>query len=71
MMFHMTSKVFQDIFLTNEKDQDILDAQYVLVSSRIRRRNANVENIISATLKQDMKQKFHLRIEVTEYRKSN
>ena len=48
MMFHMTSKVFQDIFLTNEKDQDILDAQYVLVSSRIRRRNANVENIISA-----------------------
>lgn len=48
MMFYMTSKVFQDDFLTNEDDQDILDAQYVLVSSRIRRRNADVENIISA-----------------------
>lgn len=47
-MFHMTSKVFQDNFLTNENDQDILDAQYVLVSSRIRRRDTKSENIISA-----------------------
>lgn len=47
MMFHMNSKVFQDNFLTNEKDQDILNAQYVLVSNRIRKRKEH-DNIISA-----------------------
>lgn len=48
MMVYMTSKVFQDIFLVNESDQDILEAQYVLVSSRIRRKDASKTNIISA-----------------------
>lgn len=46
MMFWMTSKVFQNDFLTNEKDNDILKAQYVIVSSRIRVRDRNMENII-------------------------
>lgn len=45
MMFWMDSKVFQNVFLVNEKDQDILDAQYVLVSTRIRRREHS-DNII-------------------------
>lgn len=35
MLFWMTSKVFRDVFLNNENDQDILDAQYVLASTRI------------------------------------
>lgn len=47
MMFWMTSKTFRDIFLINETDQDILDAQYVLVSTRIHKRG-KAENIISA-----------------------
>lgn len=49
MMFYMTSKVFQDIFLNNEKDEDILEAQYVLSTSKIRKRNMKKwPNIISA-----------------------
>lgn len=48
MMFWMDSKVFQNIFLDNERDQDILKAQYVLISTRIRKREAKIENIITA-----------------------
>lgn len=47
MMFWMDSKVFQNVFLDNEKDQDILKAQYVLISTRIRKRESQ-ENIITA-----------------------
>ena len=47
MMFWMDSKVFQNVFLVNEKDQDILKAQYVLVSTRIRRREHR-DNIVIA-----------------------
>lgn len=36
MLFYMTSKVFFKEFLNNERDQDILDAQYVLISLRIK-----------------------------------
>jgi hypothetical protein len=43
----MNSKEFQNIFLVNETDQDILKAQYVLASSRIRRRGEKYDNIIS------------------------
>lgn len=46
MMFWMDSKVFQNVFLVNEKDRDILKAQYVLVSTRIRKREHR-DNIIS------------------------
>lgn len=48
MMFYMTSKVFQNDFLTNESDADILKAQYVIVSTRIRVREKNKwKNIIN------------------------
>ena len=47
MMFYMTSKVFQDYFLTNERDDDILKAQYVIVSTRINSQK-KVENIVNA-----------------------
>ena len=47
MMFYMNSKVFQDVFLNSERDKDILHAQYVLVSTRIRKRESK-ENIIIA-----------------------
>ena len=46
-MVWLTSKVFQKNFLQNEKDSDILDAQYVIVSTRIRKREEQ-DNIISA-----------------------
>lgn len=48
MMFWMDSKVFQNVFLVNEKDQDILKAQYVLVSTRIRKREHR-DNIVTAS----------------------
>lgn len=49
MMFYMTSKVFQNVFLTNEPDDDILKAQYVIVSSRIRVRDKeHYPNILNA-----------------------
>ena len=48
MMFYMTSKVFRDEFLVNERDNDILDAQYVIASTRIRRRDKSIKNIIIA-----------------------
>ena len=43
----MDSKTFQDVFLVNENDNDILDTQYVIISSRIKIRKT-VNNIISA-----------------------
>ena len=47
MMVWLTSKVFQNVFLKEEKDSDILKAQYVIVSTRIRKREEQ-DNIISA-----------------------
>lgn len=47
MLFYLTSKVFRDVFLNNEKDQDILDAQYVLVSTRIMSKG-RYSNVINA-----------------------
>ena len=47
MLVWMTSKDFQNIFLKNEKDKDILNAQYVISSLRIRKRKEH-DNIISA-----------------------
>ena len=46
MIYYMHSETFFNEFLSNESDRDILKAQYVCVSTRIRRRDANVENII-------------------------
>lgn len=48
MMFYMHSKTFQKVYVPNESRKHILKAQYVLVSSRIRRRSNKVKNIISA-----------------------
>ena len=49
MIFWMNSNVFQNDFLTNEEDDDILKAHYVIASARIRiNRDEKVENIISA-----------------------
>lgn len=47
MMYYMTSKDFENIFLENEDDDDILDTQYVIVSSRIRS-GGRYKNILSA-----------------------
>lgn len=47
MMTYMNSKVFQNEFLTNEDDKDILNAQYILVSTMIRKRSKEVTNIIN------------------------
>lgn len=47
MMFWMTSKVFQNVFLDNETDNNILKAQYVIVSTRIRKSDASFKNILS------------------------
>ena len=44
----MNSKEFNDLYLKNEYDEDILNAQYVLVSTRILLRNGDTENIVSA-----------------------
>lgn len=49
MIFFMGSKAFQDIFLENESDDDILDAQYIIVSRRIMTHGGGeFNNIISA-----------------------
>lgn len=48
MMFYMNSKVFEKYFLANERDQDILDAQYVLISCRIRVSSDKYDNILNA-----------------------
>ena len=49
MMFYMNSKTFRDDFLKNETDKNILKAQYVLVSSRIRKREHH-DNIVVAQI---------------------
>lgn len=49
MLFYMHSKTFFDLFIENEKIKDILDTQYVLVSSRIRLNNReDTDNAITA-----------------------
>jgi hypothetical protein len=48
MIFTMTSKEM-DLFLNNETDESILDAQYVIVSNRIRRRGI-YDNAITANV---------------------
>lgn len=48
MFYHLNSKVFFDEFLVHESDNDILKAQYVIVSHRIRLRDRN-DNMISGT----------------------
>lgn len=40
MMFYMDSRVFAELYLDNESDKDILRAQYVVISYRIRRRSS-------------------------------
>lgn len=47
MLFFMDSKVFEEEFLVNEKDKDILNAQYVIISTRIRKTSSG-KNIICA-----------------------
>ena len=47
MLFWMTSKTFRDVFVINEEDNDILETQYVVVSTRIIPKGKN-ENIINA-----------------------
>ena len=46
MIYYMHSETFFDEFLNNESDRDILKAQYVCVSTHIRRRDTNMDNII-------------------------
>ena len=46
MIYYMHSETFFDEFLNNESDRDILKAQYVCVSTHIRRRDTNIENVI-------------------------
>lgn len=46
MIYYMHSETFFDEFLNNESDRDIIKAQYVCVSTHIRRRDTNMENII-------------------------
>ena len=48
MIFYLNSRELVDYFLPYEKDKDILESQYVLVSSRILKRDAELENIVSA-----------------------
>ena len=50
MMLYMDSKVFKNEFLVNEKDNDILKYQYVIISNRIHKRRSSMRNIISYTL---------------------
>ena len=47
MIFIMHSKTFQNEFLVNESDDAILDTNYIIVSSKIRKRTDR-KNIISA-----------------------
>ena len=46
MIYYMHSETFFKEFLNNESDRDILKAQYVCVSTHIRRRDTTVENVI-------------------------
>ena len=47
MLWYMNSKDLE-LFLNNETDDDILDAQYVIVSNRIRRVGTAHKNIVQA-----------------------
>lgn len=49
MLWYMNSKDM-DLFLNNETDDDILEAQYVIVSHRIRRVGRAHDNIIQASV---------------------
>ena len=49
MIYYMHTETFFDTFLNNESDRDILKAQYVCVSTHIRRRDTNIENVICLT----------------------
>lgn len=44
----MNSKTFQDMFIVEEKKKRILEAQYVLVSTRIRKHSHEYQNILVA-----------------------
>lgn len=46
MIYYMHSKTFFEEFLNNESDRDILKAQYVCVSTHIRRRDTDVDNVV-------------------------
>ena len=46
MIYYMHSKTFFEHFLDNESDRDILNAQYICVSTHIRRKDTKMENII-------------------------
>lgn len=48
MIYYMHSETFFELFLHNESDRDILKAQYICVSTHIRRKDKNVENVIVA-----------------------
>lgn len=49
MLFYMDSKMFFNEYLQVEKVKDILNAQYICVSSNIRRRDIDFDNIICLT----------------------
>lgn len=46
MIYYMHSETFFEEFLNNESDRDILKAQYICVSTHIRRRDVNIDNIV-------------------------
>ena len=46
MIYFMHSKTFFEEFINNESDRDILKAQYVCVSTHIRRRDTDIDNVI-------------------------
>lgn len=48
MILYMNSKTFQDMFIVEEKRKTILKAQYVLVSTRIRKHSSDYQNILLA-----------------------
>lgn len=48
MILYMNSKVFEEEFLKYEKDKDILNSQYVIISSRIKKTDSSYENVIVA-----------------------
>ena len=51
MILYMDSKTFRNEFLVNEKDNDILKYQYVIISNRIYIKDRKWTNIISYTSK--------------------
>lgn len=46
MIYFMNSKTFFEDYLNNESDRDITKAYYVCVSTHIRRRDANIDNVV-------------------------